>query len=46
VSIDPAALVLSLGAGVALFALRIGMIPMLVGTCAADLALHLVGVLS
>jgi chromate transporter len=43
-SIDPAALVLSLGAGVALFAFRLGMIPVLVGACAAGLALHLAGI--
>ena len=42
-SIDPAALVLSLGAGVALFAFKIGMVPVLAGTCAAGLALHLAG---
>jgi chromate transporter len=43
-SIDPAALVLSLGAGVALFAFRLGMIPVLAGACAAGLALHLIGI--
>jgi chromate transporter len=42
-SIDPAALVLSLGAGVALFAFKIGMVPVLAGACAAGLALHLAG---
>lgn len=42
-SIDPAAFVLSLGAGYAIFMMRVGVISTLLATSAAGIALHLLG---
>jgi chromate transporter len=42
-SLDPWALGLSMAAAVAIFRLKWGMIPTLAGSCAAGVALHLVG---
>ena len=42
-SLDPAALALALAALVAVFALRLGTVPVLAGAAAAGLALHLAG---
>jgi chromate transporter len=42
-SVNPAALVLFLAAAVAIFRLRVGMIPVLLASCAAGIGLHLLG---
>jgi len=43
-SIDPAALILSLGAAFAIFTVRAGVIPTLLATSAAGIALHALGI--
>jgi chromate transporter len=45
-SVDPWALVLSIAAAVSILWFKVGMIPTLAGTCAAGIALFLLGVLS
>jgi chromate transporter len=45
-SVDPWALSLSIAAAVAIFRFKIGMIPTLIGCCAAGIVLFLLGALS
>jgi chromate transporter len=45
-SVDPWALALSIAAAVAIFRFKIGMIPTLIGCCAAGIVLFLLGALS
>jgi chromate transporter len=45
-SVDPWALVLSIAAALALFRFKVGMIPTLVGCCAAGIVLFLLGVVA
>jgi chromate transporter len=45
-SVDPWALALSVAAAIAIFRLKVGMIPTLAGCCAAGVALYVLGVLA
>jgi hypothetical protein len=45
-SVDPWALALSVAAAIAIFRFKVGMIPALVGCCAAGVVLFLVGALA
>jgi chromate transporter len=45
-SLDAWSLILALGAAIAIFRFKVGMIPTLVGSCAAGVALHAFGLVA